>query len=145
MILKSIRNILYDVFIIDHNFLLLILATPVQFFGGWVFYRGAWAGLRHGYSDMNTLIVLGTSTAYFYSLDCNNLPRKFVRDWARNCMVYYDSSVMIISLVLLGRYLEMNAKNKTSSAIHRLTGLQPKTAIIERDNSEIDISYYVKY
>ncbi|MGY8762848.1 MAG: copper-translocating P-type ATPase, partial [Nitrospinaceae bacterium] len=54
-------------------------------------------------------------------------------------MVYYDSSVMIISLVLLGRYLEMNAKNKASSAIRRLTGLQPKTAIIERDSSEVDI------
>ena len=66
--IESIRNLLYDVLTIDHNFLLLVLATPVQFFGGWIFYRGAWAGIRHGYSDMNTLIVLGTSTAYFYSL-----------------------------------------------------------------------------
>ena len=137
--MKSIRNILYDVFIIDHNFLLLILATPVQFFGGWVFYRGAWAGLRHGYSDMNTLIVLGTSTAYFYSLIATIYPENLL-GIGQETVVYYDSSVMIISLVLLGRYLEMNAKNKTSSAIHRLTGLQPKTAIIERDNSEIDIS-----
>ena len=120
--------------------LLLVLATPVQFFGGWIFYRGAWAGIRHGYSDMNTLIVLGTSAAYFYSFDCNYIPRVFVGGRARNCMVYYDSSVMIISLVLLGRYLEMNAKNKASSAIRRLTGLQPKTAIIDRDSSEVDIS-----
>ena len=137
--IKSIRNILYDVFTIDHNFLLLILATPVQFFGGWVFYRGAWAGIRHGYSDMNTLIVLGTSTAYFYSLVATIYPENLF-GVGQETVVYYDSSVMIISLVLLGRYFEMNAKNKTSSAIRRLTGLQPKTATIERDNSEIDIS-----
>ena len=137
--IKSIRNILYDVFTIDHNFLLLILATPVQFFGGWVFYRGAWAGIRHGYSDMNTLIVLGTSTAYFYSLVATISPVSLF-GVGQEIVVYYDSSVMIISLVLLGRYLEMNAKNKTSSAIGRLTGLQPKTAIIERDNSEMNVS-----
>ena len=113
--IKSIRNILYDVFTIDHNFLLLILATPVQFFGGWVFYRGAWAGIRHGYSDMNTLIVLGTSTAYFYSLVATISPVSLF-GVGQEIVVYYDSSVMIISLVLLGRYLEMNAKNKTSSA-----------------------------
>ncbi len=136
---ESIRNILYDVFTIDHNFLLLVLATPVQFFGGWIFYRGAWAGIRHGYSDMNTLIVLGTSTAYFYSFIATIYP-EYLLGVGQEVIVYYDSSVMIISLVLLGRYLEMNAKNKTSSAIRRLTGLQPKTALIERDNSEIDIS-----
>jgi Cu+-exporting ATPase len=137
--IESIRNILYDVFTIGHNFLLLILATPVQFFGGWVFYRGAWAGIRHGYSDMNTLIVLGTSTAYFYSLAATICP-EYLLGVGQETVVYYDSSVMIISLVLLGRYFEMNAKNKTSSAIRRLTGLQPKTATIERDNSEVDIS-----
>jgi Cu+-exporting ATPase len=137
--IESIRNILYDVFGIDHNYLLLVLATPVQFFGGWIFYRGAWAGIRHGYSDMNTLIVLGTSTAYFYSLVATMYP-KYLLGVGQEIVVYYDSSVMIISLVLLGRYLEMKAKNKTSSAIRRLTGLQPKTAIIERDNLEVDIS-----
>ena len=136
--LESIRNLLYDVLTIDHNFLLLVLATPVQFFGGWIFYRGAWAGIRHGYSDMNTLIVLGTSTAYFYSFVATIYP-EYLLEIGQEVMVYYDSSVMIISLVLLGRYLEMNAKNKASSAIRRLTGLQPKTAIIERDSSEVDI------
>jgi len=136
--IESIRNLLYDVLTIDHNFLLLVLATPVQFFGGWIFYRGAWAGIRHGYSDMNTLIVLGTSTAYFYSFVATMYP-EYLLGVGQEVMVYYDSSVMIISLVLLGRYLEMNAKNKASSAIRRLTGLQPKTAIIERDSSEVDI------
>jgi P-type Cu+ transporter len=137
--IEPIRKILHDIFIIDHNFLLLVLATPVQFFGGWVFYRGAWAGIRHGYSDMNTLIVLGASTAYFYSLVATIYPKNLL-GVGQEIVVYYDSSVMIISLVLLGRYLEMNAKNKTSSAIRRLTGLQPKTATIERGSSEIDIS-----
>jgi P-type Cu+ transporter len=137
--IESTRNILYDIFIIDHNFLLLALATPVQFFGGWVFYRGAWVAIRHGYSDMNTLIVLGTSTAYFYSLVATIYP-EILLGVGQEIVVYYDSSVMIISLVLLGRYLEINSKSKTSSAIRLLTGLQPKTATIERNNSEIDIS-----
>jgi Cu+-exporting ATPase len=118
----------------EHNLLLLILATPVQFWAGLVFYRGAWTGIRHGYSDMNTLIAVGTSAAYFYSVFLTVLPGIF-----ESVDVYFDSSVMIIALVLMGRLLEAKAKSNASSAIRKLIGLQPKTAKVERGDAEIDV------
>jgi len=123
----------------EHNFLLLMLATPVQFWAGWGFYRGTWAGIIHGYSDMNTLISVGTSFAYFYSAFVTVFPN-FLLNLGQEVAVYFDSSVMIISLVLMGRLLEAKAKAKASSALHKLIGLQPKNARVERDNAEKDIS-----
>ncbi|MBT4390522.1 MAG: copper-translocating P-type ATPase [Nitrospina sp.] len=113
------------------NVLLFILATPVQFFCGWQFYRGAVNGFRHGYADMNTLIAVGTSSAYFYSIFATLF---------HVSEVYYDTSVMIITLVLLGRWMEACAKHSASSAIKKLMGLQPKTAHVERDGKELEIS-----
>ncbi len=121
-----------------HNLLLLILATPVQFWAGWIFYRGTWTGIRHGYSDMNTLIAVGTSAAYLYSAFTTIFPR-FFQGMGNERAVYFDSSVMIIALVLMGRLLEARAKSNASSAIRKLIGLQPKTARVERNNTEIDI------
>ena len=115
------------------NILLFILATPVQFFCGWQFYRGAVNGFRHGYADMNTLIAVGTSSAYFYSIFATLFPVGVPE-------VYYDTSVMIITLVLLGRWMEARAKHSASSAIKKLMGLQPKTAHVERDGKELEIS-----
>ena len=117
------------------NVLLFILATPVQFFCGWQFYRGALNGFRHGYADMNTLIAVGTSAAYFYSVCATFFPV-----WVGIPEVYYDTSVMIITLVLLGRWMEARAKHSASSAIKKLMGLQPKTAHVERDGKELEIS-----
>ena len=119
-------------------FWLFLLATPVQFWAGWQFYRGAWAGLKHGYADMNTLIAVGTSSAYFFSAFATFLPSS-LEFLGQEVVVYYDTSTMIISLVLLGRWLEARAKSHASSAIKKLMGLQPKTAQIERDGEEIEI------
>ena len=134
----SVHNILQEDYLIEHNFLLLLLATPVQFWGGWVFYQRAWAGVIHRYSDMNTLIALGTSAAYLYSLSITVYP-KFFWGVGQRSLVYFDSSVMIITLVLMGRLLEAKAKTKASNAIHELIGLQPKTARVEREHAEVDI------
>ena len=117
------------------NITLFILATPVQFYGGGQFYRGAVNGLRHGYADMNTLIAVGTSAAYFYSAWVTIFP-----GWAEFSDVYFDTSVMIIALVLLGRWMEARARHSASSAIKKLMGLQPKTAHVEREGRELEIS-----
>ncbi len=119
------------------NIILFVLATPVQFFCGWQFYRGALNGFRHGYADMNTLIAIGTSSAYFYSVFVTLFPGSVAFSGLE---VYYDTSVMIITLVLLGRWMEARAKHSASSAIKRLMGLQPKTAHVERGGIELEIS-----
>mgnify|MGYP006418863599 FL=1 len=117
------------------NITLFILTSPVQFYCGGQFYRGAFNGLRHGYADMNTLIAVGTSTAYFYSAWVTLLP-----GLSASLDVYYDTSVMIITLVLLGRWMEARAKHNASSAIKKLMGLQPKTAHVEREGKELEVS-----
>jgi P-type Cu+ transporter len=116
-----------------NNIILFFLATPAQFYCGWQFYRGALNGFRHGYADMNTLIAVGTSSAYFYSVCATFFP-----SWLGD--VYYDTSVMIITLVLLGRWMEARAKHSASSAIKMLMELQPKMAHVEREGEEIEIS-----
>jgi Cu+-exporting ATPase len=119
-------------------FIQFVLATPVQLWAGRQFYIGFWKALRHKTSDMNTLIAVGTSAAYLYSLIATFLPHLFM---ARGLMldVYFDSSAAIIVLILLGRFLEARAKGKTSEAIKKLIGLQPKTARVIRDGNEVDI------
>jgi len=121
------------------NFVVLwILTTPIQFWAGWQFYRGAWAALRHRTSDMNTLIAVGTSAAYLYSLGLILFPGFFeAQGVARE--VYFDTSTIIITLILLGRYLEAVARGRTSEAIKKLIGLQPRTARVVRDGVEIDL------
>ncbi len=109
------------------NLLLLVLATPVQFWAGWRFYRGAWGALRHRTADMNTLIAVGTSAAYFYSALATFFPGWFVAGGVVPD-VYFDTSDTIIALILLGRYLELRARVQTSAAIRKLIGLQPRTA-----------------
>ena len=119
-------------------YLLWALATPVQFWAGWRFYRGTWGALRHRTADMNTLIAVGTSAAYFYSLVAVISPGLFAAG-GREVHLYFDTSAMIITLILLGRFLEARAKGQTSAAIKKLIGLQPKTALIVRDGQEIEI------
>jgi Cu+-exporting ATPase len=116
-----------------------IIATPVQFWIGWRFYRGAYAALKHGSADMNVLIAVGTSAAYFYSVVATFAPH-LVAIGSQMPATYFDTSTMIIALILLGRLLEARAKGQTSEAIRRLTGLRPKTAHVIRDDREIEIA-----
>ena len=116
----------------------LLLTTPVQFWAGWQFYKGAWAVARHGTTDMNTLIALGTSAAYGYSVAATVAPDIFTAGGAIP-QVYFDSSAAIITLILLGRVLEARAKGRTSEALTRLIGLQVKQARVIRDGRERDI------
>ncbi len=122
------------------NFILqLIIQTPVQFWVGWQFYKGAWAAARHKTSDMNTLIAVGTSAAYVYSILATFLPQLFVAAQGVAAEVYFDTAGAIIVLILLGRLLEARAKGQTSEAIKKLIGLQAKTARVVRDGQEVDI------
>ncbi len=121
------------------HYLLWVLATPVQFWGGWRFYRGAWGALRHKTTDMNTLVAVGTSAAYFYSMIAVLFPGLFSTAGVEMGL-YFDTSAMIITLILLGRFLEARARGQTSDAIKKLIGLNPKTALVIRDSKEMEIS-----
>ncbi|UCF64911.1 MAG: copper-translocating P-type ATPase [bacterium] len=116
--------------------ILLILTTPVVLFSGRQFYTSAWKTFRHLTADMNTLIAIGTGSAYIYSILNTILPTMFPQELRH---VYYDTAAVIITLILFGRLLEARAKGKTSEAIKRLLGLQPKTARVIRDHQEVDI------
>jgi P-type Cu+ transporter len=118
------------------NLALLLLATPVQFWAGWRFYRGAWGALKHGQANMNTLVVIGTSAAYLYSVVAILAPQLFAVGRAD---VYFDTSALIITLILLGRLLEARAKGRTNEAIKKLAGLQAKTARVVRGGEELDV------
>ena len=120
------------------NILLLILATPVQFWSGWQFYRGAWAALKHFSADMNTLIAVGTSSAYFYSAAVTVFPGLFGAG-AVDHAVYFDTATVIIALILLGRLLELRARGQTGEAIKKLIGLKAKTARVIRQGAEVDV------
>jgi Cu+-exporting ATPase len=114
------------------------IATPVQFWAGWSFYRGAWMAARHFQANMNTLIAVGTSAAYLYSVFVTFFPAAVaVAGIAPDA--YYDTSTIIIGLILMGRYLEARAKGQTSEAIKRLMQLAPATARIIRGGVERDI------
>jgi len=115
---------------------LFILTTPVLLFSGAQFYSNAWKALRHKTADMNTLIALGTGAAFVYSLVATFLP-DFLPPHLRH--VYYDTTAVIIMLILFGRFLEAHAKGRTSAAIKKLIGLQPKTARVIRDHLELDV------
>ena len=115
--------------LLQNFFVLWALATPVQFVLGLRFYRGAWSALRHGAANMNTLVAVGTSAAYLFSVAATVMPG-FFRGAGVEPQVYFDTSAVIIVLVLFGRMLEAGAKGKTSDAIRRLMGLRPRTAHI---------------
>ncbi|UCG55475.1 MAG: heavy metal translocating P-type ATPase [Dehalococcoidia bacterium] len=120
-------------------YLLWILATPVQFWAGLRFYRGTWRALKHRTADMNTLIAVGTSAAYLYSVIAVLFPQVFISGVIEPNL-YFDTSAMIIALILLGRFLEARAKGQTSQAIKKLIGLKPKTALVIRNGGEEEIN-----
>jgi Cu+-exporting ATPase len=121
----------------------LALATPVQFWAGWPFYAGAWSALRHRATDMNTLIAVGTSAAYGYSVAAISFPDFFraagLGAGGEGLPLYFDTAAAIVTLILLGRFLEARARLHTSDAIRRLIGLAPRTARVLRDGGEIDL------
>ena len=123
---------------VGKSYLLWALATPVQFWAGWRFYRGAWGALKHRTSDMNTLIAVGTSVAYFYSMIAVIFPGLFAAG-VLEPHLYFDTSAAIIALILLGRFLEARARGQTSEAIKKLIGMQPKTALVIREGEEREI------
>jgi P-type Cu+ transporter len=121
-----------------HPVFQLILATPVQFYCGRSFYIGAWKSLKKRLATMDTLVVLGTSAAYFYSLLITLFP-DFFHQQGFHSHVYFEASAIVITLILLGRFLEGRARKETSSAIRQLMGLQASTARVWRDGQAIDL------
>ena len=119
------------------GFLIWLLATPVQFWAGWQFYSGAWSAIRHLNANMHTLIAVGTSAAYLYSVGVLLFPGFFAAVGGGG--LYFDTAAVIIALILVGRYLEARARSQTSAAIQRLVGLQPRTARVVRADQEVDI------
>ncbi|HEV2357777.1 MAG TPA: heavy metal translocating P-type ATPase [bacterium] len=117
---------------------LLIAASVVQFWAGGVFYSAAWAAGRHGGATMDTLVAVGTGAAYGYSAFITLWP-SLARRWGAPFHLYYDSAVIIIALILLGRWLERRAMRQMSAAIRALAALQPRTARVIRDGAERDI------
>jgi Cu+-exporting ATPase len=124
--------------LLANAYLLWILATPVEFVIGWRFHRGAWNALRHRTADMNTLVSAGTLAAYLYSAAATLAPGFFAAAGVAPD-VYFDTSAVIIVLILFGRWLEARAKGRTSEAIKTLAGLQPKTARVRRAGGDLDI------
>ena len=120
-------------------FIQFALATPVQFWIGRQFYRGAVSAARHRTTDMNTLIAVGTSAAYLYSVLATFFPSMFQIKGFNAPSVYFDTSSAIIVLILLGRTLEAKAKGQTSEAVKKLIGLKPATARVLKNGIETDI------
>ena len=121
----------HQVWGIDLNYIYWVLSTPIQFVIGWPFYRNAWAAVRIGAANMDVLVVLGTTAAYLYSTIgflFFNIDHPF-----------WESSAALISFILLGRYVEVVAKGRASSAIKELLKLEAKEAHVERDGKEVTI------
>ena len=114
----------------EKNLVLLVLATPVQFVVGWHFYKGAYNSLRSRFADMNVLVALSASAAYFYSLFSTVF---------NNAMVFYEASAVVITTITLGMLLEEMAVEKTGETIKKLMELQPKTAILVRDEEDMEV------
>jgi len=129
------------------NWLELALTTPVLFWAGREFYTGAWTAARHRVADMNTLVSLGTLSAYLYSVVVTIAPGSLIvttghgqgHDTAAAAGVYFEVAAIIVTLILMGRLLEARARSRTSGAIRALIGLQPKMARVDRGGVELDI------
>jgi len=119
------------------DWLFFFLATPVQFYVGWDYYTGAYKSLRNGSANMDVLVALGSSVAYFYSVAV--LLAKSAGSMALGHHLYFETSAVIITLIVAGKLLEARAKGRTSEAIKKLIGLQPRTARVVRGGVEIDI------
>jgi Cu+-exporting ATPase len=119
-------------------FILFLLTTPIQFWAGRHFYQNAWASIKHGSTNMNTLVVVGTSAAYAYSTALTFFPSA-LGHYGSHGGAYFDTAAVIITLILFGKYLEARAKTRAGEAIKMLIGLQPRTARVVREGKEQDI------
>ena len=117
---------------------MLAIAAPLQFWAGAQFYSGAWAALRHKTANMNTLVAIGTAAAFLYSVTATFFPGVFASTGGE-ATVYYDTAIIIIALILLGRYLEARARGRASDAIKKLAGLQARSARVVRDGAEMEL------
>ncbi len=115
------------------KYLAFLLSTPVQFIAGARFYRGFWHAIKNRTGNMDTLIAIGTSAAYFYSVAATFVPSLSAEP------VFYETSALLITFVMLGKLLEARAKGRTSDAIKKLMGLAPKTARVVRGGAEVDL------
>ncbi len=118
--------------------LLFVLTTPVQFWVGWQFHRGFWMSLKHRTADMNTLVSIGTNAAYLYSAALTFFPAA-IAPTGMGAMTYYDTAAILMTLIVMGRWLEAKAKGRTSEAIKTLMGLRAKTARVIRGDLAQDI------
>ncbi len=114
-----------------HDYILWLLATPVQFIVGWPFYKGTWIALKNGSASMDSLVALGTSAAYFYSA--------YSVIFAPGTGQYFETSAILITLVILGKYFEAKARGRTGEAIKELMSLSPRTAVVVRGGKELRI------
>ena len=122
--------------LLSEPWVLLALTTPVQFWVGWQFHRGFLHDLRYRTASMATLVSIGTGAAYFFSVAVTLWPHAFA---GHGAVTYYDVSAVVITLVVLGRWLEARARGRTSEAIRRLVSLAPRTARVLRDGREVDV------
>lgn len=118
------------------HLIMFAIATPIQFWAGSLFYASAWSALKQRTSNMNTLISLGTTAAYLYSVAATFAPG-FFESAGGEAAVYYDTAIIIIALILMGRWMEARARGRASDAIASLLGLQPKSARVMRDGAEV--------
>ncbi len=124
--------------ILNNFWTLFILTTPVQFWVGWQFYSGLKLLVKYRTADMNTLIAVGTLSAYLYSAAVTIFPGFFIRGGVLP-ETYFDTAAVIIVLILLGKYFEILMKGRASEAIKKLVGMQPKTARILKEGKEVEI------
>ena len=119
------------------NWLLLALATPVQFYVGWDYYIGGWKALRNGAANMDVLVAMGSSAAYLYSVLVTVAWTLGQGSWGDH--VYFETAAVIITLIKLGKLLEARARGRTSTAIRQLMGMHPKTARVVRADQEMEL------
>ena len=117
---------------------LFLLVTPVQFIGGWSFYKGAWNAIRTRSINMDFLIALGTSVAYFYSVAVLFFPEVLPIEIDERD-VYFEVSAVIIAFVLLGKYMEEIIKKRSSAAVRKLLDLKPAVARVIREGAEMEV------
>ncbi len=145
--MEPVFDVLRDVFSVQQILVaMFLISLPVQIWAGWQFYTGTWKTMRHRTADMTTLIALGTTAAFVYSTVATFWPSLFAdATQAHDHMlgarppVYFETAVIILALILFGRWLEARAKGSTSAAITRLIGLRARTARVLRDGREADI------
>jgi Cu+-exporting ATPase len=133
----SFTSSLYVPEVFMNPFVQLALATPVQFWIGWMFYKGAFYALKNKSANMDVLVVLGTSAAYFYSVYL--LLESLQHTESHMLGLYFETSAVLITLILLGKVFEARAKGHSSDAIKKLMNLQPAIALVERDGSVVEI------